>query len=504
MSEFELLSGASPIELGPGWTLRAPGFSGRGAFELAARGARRAPGSPDLGLLDDVVARLAMTERAVAVLDLEPEPATDPWRRGIGQEPPAIEFETPEPPEGFEQVILAVDEGSIVSWHIGETHVATDDRRGATAMRHYRVPARRVSPTPPGADRRGLFSVIARKVLKVLVFPITDFVVGEIGRGVARLWESGHAPYGVRTFEPGNFKAANVGAFGDPDWRRIAGGPALLFVHGTFSTAHGCFSRMNPQALAELGTRYGGRTFAFNHWTLSHDPRENVKWLIGQIPQGPALDVDIVCHSRGGLVARTLAHALDELGGAGRVRVGRIVFVATPNDGTRLAQADHMVNMLDRYTNVVQFLPDGPIEIVLEGVVTAVKTLAHAGLSHLPGLAAQDPGSRFLDWLREKDTAGTEYYALAADWEPNVGPLWDLVKQEIADRIMDGVFQNEKNDLVVPTLGVGQALRGKGFPVENARQFTFPPNAGVTHTSFFGDPSTADRLLEWLTPRGGS
>jgi pimeloyl-ACP methyl ester carboxylesterase len=257
---------------------------------------------------------------------------------------------------------------------------------------------------------------------------------------------------------------------------------------------------MKPETLATLSQRYDGRVFAFDHWTLSHDPKDNVKWFMDQIPAGLSLDVDIVCHSRGGLVSRVLASGLPDAGVASdRLRVGRIVFVATPNDGTLLTHPDHMVKMLDRYTNIVQFLPDGPLEVFLEAVVTAVKVLAHGGLRHLPGLAAQRPGGDFLGWLRGGPQGRTRYYAIAADWEPaEDSPLAELVKQKVADTVMDQVFKDAKNDLVVPTLGVAGAS-GPGFPIADA--YTFAASAGAIHTNLFKFDETQQRLLEWLEAR---
>lgn len=38
-----------------------------------------------------------------------------------------------------------------------------------------------------------------------------------------------------------------------------AGSPLLMFMHGTFSTAHAGFGELAPDTLAELHRRYGGR-----------------------------------------------------------------------------------------------------------------------------------------------------------------------------------------------------------------------------------------------------
>src|SRR4029077_9474841 len=121
----------------------------------------------------------------------------------------------------------------------------------------------------------------------------------------------------------------------------------------------------------------------------------------------------------------------------------------------------------------------------------------HAGLKYLPGLVAQSPGSDFLKQLRTMSPRGAEFYALAADFEPNAKEWMALAKEVVEDQIMDQVFQSAENDLVVPTLGVGGAT-GPGFAVPAARSFTFPANAGVIHTDFFGNATTVAKLMEWL------
>jgi len=65
---------------------------------------------------------------------------------------------------------------------------------------------------------------------------------------------------------------------------------------------------------------------------------------------------------------------------------------------------------------------------------------------------------------------------------------------------MDEVFKEAKNDLVVPTLGVGTTTHGLGFPVDSAHSHTFPANAEVIHTNYFGNATTIAKLMEWLKP----
>ncbi|WUI60523.1 hypothetical protein OG774_22620 [Actinomycetospora sp. NBC_00405] len=57
---------------------------------------------------------------------------------------------------------------------------------------------------------------------------------------------------------------------------------------------------------AHLERAYDGRIIAFDHPTASVPPEQNAKALLRLIPDDVHLELDIVCHSRGGLVARIL------------------------------------------------------------------------------------------------------------------------------------------------------------------------------------------------------
>ncbi len=58
-------------------------------------------------------------------------------------------------------------------------------------------------------------------------------------------------------------------------------------VHGTFSRSHLAFGHLPPSFVEGLHRQYGGRVFAFDHFTLSHDPRENVRRFLAKVPDGP-------------------------------------------------------------------------------------------------------------------------------------------------------------------------------------------------------------------------
>jgi hypothetical protein len=252
MSTFELDGGATAVDLAPGWALRAPGVQGKGEFDEATAGSRRALNRVSLGRLDEALAALDMSERGVAQLPIAAAGAAAPDARRRGDVASAeVEIDVPPPPEGCEQVVLSANVDGTVTWHPHFETVAGGGRRGVPTRR-YRVSMRAATPAA-GGDRRGLFSVLNRRVLKVLIFPIADFFLGAIEKSIARHWESNHAPYGL-TFDASTFRdpgerRADPGGLASSlrVWRRL--------VHGTFSTAHGCSSH-EAETITELSRRY--------------------------------------------------------------------------------------------------------------------------------------------------------------------------------------------------------------------------------------------------------
>jgi pimeloyl-ACP methyl ester carboxylesterase len=251
---------------------------------------------------------------------------------------------------------------------------------------------------------------------------------------------------------------------------------------------------MPKEFVETLSRKYEGRVFAFDHFTLSNDPKQNVNWLLEHLPDGTALDLDIVCHSRGGLVSRMLSEKQRELVfGSRKLKVGKVVFVGAPNAGTILADGQHVGDLIDTYTNLLNFLPDNGVTDILEAIIAVVKQLAVGALKGLPGLQSMRPGGEFGKWLNAGPRAGeTRYFALASDFTPGEPGL----KAYAMDRLMDKVF-TAANDLVVPTEGVF-AENGSGFfPIEE--KFVFKGSDGVAHTGFFGHRGAREKIMEWLS-----
>ena len=427
-----------------------------------------------------------------------------------------ITVEVPAPGQGNGQLLLYAAEDGSLTWHLPADVAPGEVATRGGERRTYRIPREVVSPDSGlgGSGQRGLLGAVGTKLFKVLVFPLIDPVLGRVGDYFAGRWEEHHRRNEVRWFGPDAFQTAVVPAFGVDDWTRVRGGTALLFIHGTTAQAHTAFAQLPAETLAELQRRYGGRVFALDHFTISVTPHDNVRWLAEHLGDGAPLTLDVVAHSRGGLVGRALAERADELGLAGRLRVRTLVMVGTPNAGTALADRDHVSQLLDRFTDLVQYLPDNGVTDVVGLVLSILKQLSIGAFGGLEGIMSMNPTGSYLtafnapalegapgrdapalDAPAAAGVAGSPvtYRAIASNYQPPQGSSLARIARNGATDI---VFANTSNDLVVPTNGVFEVAGAAGFPV--ADPLVFPAEAGVDHSSYFGRPEVAARLLEWL------
>ena len=127
-----------------------------------------------------------------------------------------------------------------------------------------------------------------------------------------------------------------------------------------------------------------------------------------------------------------------------------ITFVATPNNGTPLADAEHLGSFVDVLTNLAAVVPDNPVTDALEVVFEVVKDLAlEIAYDSLRGIKAMSPGGNDRRELNDPSwPEGTGYRVVAADFEP-MNTAGILLK--LRDRLFDKVFDGAMNDLVVPT-----------------------------------------------------
>jgi hypothetical protein len=426
------------------------------------------------------------------VVSIEGAREIDNTSRGA-TDAPVVDVELPRPPEGYGQLVLAADELGVVSWSFAETAPSTRGEGGPSARRVYRVPGSVPNETA-GPGSRGEIAVAARKILTEVVFPLVSPALGVVGEELVRRLDATRYPYRVRTFTPDDYAVAEAATFDRERWSQLQGRRALLMVHGTLSRTHKAFYQLPKAYVETLYRHYEGRVFAFDHPFLSQDPADNARWLVAQMPADLDLTVDIVCHSRGGLVSRVLSEKRSELETGGRFRVGKVVLVGVPNAGTPLADPEHIGTLLDVFTNLITLIPDNFGAPALAAVIECAKAVAVGALGGLKGLRAMQPGGEFASWLNRGGGSAdeTRYFAVTSRVSATEPGLKHLAYTRGLDRLLRGA-----NDFVVPSDGVFAANGSARFPV--SAPLVLEGEGAVAHTKYFADQRVRDQMMAWLT-----
>lgn len=301
----------------------------------------------------------------------------------------------------------------------------------------------------------------------------------------------------------------------------------LLFVHGTFSSTIGGYGALTatPWGQEFLRAAYVNydAVIGFDHATLSDDPLENATDLLTRLqganwPHPPRFDV--ITHSRGGLVLRSLTEHLVPLANF-PARFERVIFVAATNGGTQLAEPKNWHTLIDLYTNLsvaacrlIGMMPQAKaVTVVLNEIVhglgTFVKYCATTVVSEraVPGLAAMEPDGAFIKKLNEEQpnqptieqscycaiTSAFEPRVLGGDHEPKELPR--RLVQWIVDVFVDKLMR-EANDLVVNTASMTSVDPQLGQYIKDSLDFGNNPQ--VYHTNYFVRPEVVNALTRWL------
>ena len=472
--------------------IHSPGFSGNVTVSKPTEGESRAQALESDALAEALGQQNVDTDYVIELGDVSEE-ATDSavTSRSMAPGQAGIEITVPAVGDGWGQMLLVTDENGVASWQLPVTEEGeVDTTRGGSTVT-FVVPAYAAESTSEGSDR-GALGWLGKKVIRVLSFAIDD-AVGKVGDFFASKWEEKNRPYSLRRITSETYRENHAGELTGEDWEQLGTGRSLLFIHGTFSRASTAFYELTPEFIDELNERYSGRVFAFDHKTLSEDPTDNGRYFAKNMPDGLDLDVDIVCHSRGGHVSRVLSEGQAELPLDGKtLKINQVVFVASPNRGTVLASPKYMGDFVDAHTNILSALPANVVADVLEVIITVVKQLAVGALKGLEGLQSMNPqGDYIKQFLNTGPAIDALYRAIAANFDPTKPEIKPWAK----DKLMDWIFK-EANDLVVPTEGVYEENGAEMFPIDN--RLDLGGEDDVHHGNFFGNEKVVAQLREWL------
>lgn len=314
-------------------------------------------------------------------------------------------------------------------------------------------------------------------------------------------------------------------------------GRVLLLVHGTFSksamydtelnapgwTDSGAPSDANRRLWADWTTpgKPYAAVLAFDHATLSLAPWLNALELVqalAPLTQAAQAQLDIVCHSRGGLVT---AWALK----MAPLPVARVVFVGSPLVGTSLAAPDRLAVALDLLANVAEalgalgkgvalaFPPAMPIALGAAGLAQVLGKALHLGaalpladavVGLVPGLMAQSRVGNNLEIERlfPLPTAAS-LAGIGGEFKPDEArePVWKFWKRfsNIADQAKfhgaDIIF-GQPNDLVVDVDSMNQ-LGNPAARLGGVDWCDLGTSPRTHHCSYFRD----ERTIQFLRSR---
>jgi pimeloyl-ACP methyl ester carboxylesterase len=448
-----------------------------------------------------------------------------------------------EVPVGDDELIELEFEDGLHLWLTAAEYrekLETEKKRAPGATGPLEVPA----SLPFGGDAAAERGIVgwALKSLKVVGVD----VAGRTAVELARLFEDKRE--GDRRPGPGLYRCRMV--TGDFALETLPAGtlssakPKLVFIHGTASTTWGSFGDLwgpaRSATLAGLRKIYGGEVFAFEHRSMTESPIANAleiaEKLLDLLPD--AAELDLVSHSRGGLVGEllcrmnsadgsdpfeaidhklvaavdadlpkaaaeeakkaaardgerlaALAAALARLA-ARKVRIRRFVRVACPALGTTLVsrRLDRWVQIL---ANVGRFAAAGtPVGELVDGLGDFIAAVLkeRTAPAQLPGVAAMLPEAGFVRMVNNpRRPVASELLVIAGDSEPE--GLWKRLLLLVADRFYAG-----EHDLVVNTGSMfGGAPRGAGKAL-----LCYQQGPEVNHFNYFRNAASAEPIVTAL------
>ncbi|MFZ5878309.1 MAG: DUF7379 domain-containing protein [Chloroflexota bacterium] len=435
--------------------------------------------------------------------------------------------------EPYEDAVVLLEQEGAYAWHFPDkitTRKGRPARRGLPAVAEQRIIqfelalGGRPSAQPGETLRRGVLEDLVLDKVRAYVFKFA-----------ARIAVGQALKYLERNVRRG---LVNMSSAEDPaKWDLLEAAPIqlpkkrpariLLFVHGTFSSTIGGFGPL-------LATQWGREfmrvalsnydaVLGFDHATLSEDPLENATDLLKRLqaiqwPHPPRFDV--ITHSRGGLVARSLLEHLLPLSDF-KASFERVIFVAVTNGGTKLAEPDNWQTLLDLYTNLsmaacrlIGMMPQAKavttiLNEVIQGLGALVKYCVTTAIDerNAPGLAAMEPDGRFIRALNAEQpgqpsieksyycavTSDFETRLLGGEHEPTEMPPRFLMWTAQA---LVGQLMKEPNDLVVNTASMTSVDPQLGRYIKDS--LDFGSNPLVYHTNYFVQPEVVNAFARWL------
>jgi CHAT domain-containing protein/pimeloyl-ACP methyl ester carboxylesterase len=295
--------------------------------------------------------------------------------------------------------------------------------------------------------------------------------------------------------------------------------PYLVLIHGTLSTTLDAFNKLHigeNSIWEQIYSLYKSRVLALEHRTLSVSPVQNAVDFLKACPKG--ITIDILSHSRGGLVADILAKCdknnpvigfskdemsivegneqstydlmleINNLAKEKQISIGKVVRVAAPSSGTTILsrRVDHFFNLMLNGIGLALGIRNPLYGVVKSFLLELIAQKADPEV--MPGLNSMVPDSYFQKMLNNSNSiVNSELYNISGDAE--VGTVsWNSLKVILAN-----LFYLTANDWVVDTNRMSHGvLRANGMYSYLSK------DSATNHFNYFGNENTRDAIFQAL------
>jgi len=348
-------------------------------------------------------------------------------------------------------------------------------------------------------------------------FAYEKIAPNEVSTALAKLDDRLTPHRGLRRWNPVTNALENF------DGAKASGKSVLLFIHGTFSNCDSNFSEMNAAAgtagqdfLQKAAKKYD-LILTFDHPTVAVSPIMNAFDLAALLRPLPNR-LDIICHSRGGLVTRWFLEGFAN----DTLRQGAtVIMVATSIAGTSLASPARIRSSMDYLANVGDILGrivglgaahpflavSGTVIKVITSVTkfTSKTPIFDGAIAMIPGLQGQSRVGNNPELVRLRantgatiQQSGIQYHAVLADFQPK-DPGWNFLQyfskpmQRLANWGADLIFEGP-NDLVVDCCSMDDLADEQKI----TQVYKFGTTDSVYHTNYYRQPETLNFFAKTL------
>ncbi len=379
------------------------------------------------------------------------------------------------------------------------------------------APGLQLDAAPARAQRAGRAALPAGQIIEQ--FRYSKIAPNQV-QSVLDALDRKLTPYGLVSESPSQdlrlreWNGTTLVAF---DGAKAGGKKVLLLVNGTFSNCDHLLSEIQAapnkkgdEFLAKARSCYD-HVLSFDNATLGVSPVMNAFDLAALLRPAPA-SLDIICHSRGGLVVRWFLE-----GFADPQMKSRAMLVGSTISGTSLAAPERQKAVFQYLTNLGAtlgellklgsahpiFLAAGTLMTVLSSAtgLVAKTPILDASMMLIPGLQGQSRVGNNAELRRLRSNTGgqgMDYYAITSDFQPK-DPGWNFLQYfskpmlRVANAGADLLFDGP-NDLVVDTNYMTELSDTLSIP--DTKVFRYGKNETVYHTNYFRQTETLRFIRE--------